>query len=212
MAAARYRLHREGRERRQSVQQHEVTVAAAVAAPARTLSAEDINALPVHVWSFSSTTSNASDTVATSTTSTTPSTLATLLTAAPIPHTSQASSGLGSGFEEISRDVLDALPAQGWRAWVAQVINTLPVWSFPTTTSNTSASIAVAAVAAAADQNTAQDTECSICVTPFQHGDIVKTLPCAHHFHSECVDKWLRQHGTTCPNCRHPAASTTPSA
>ncbi|KAK4351317.1 hypothetical protein RND71_030630 [Anisodus tanguticus] len=44
--------------------------------------------------------------------------------------------------------------------------------------------------------------ECCICLGIFQDGDKVKVLPsCQHCFHSECVDKWLRNQ-SSCPLCR----------
>lgn len=45
--------------------------------------------------------------------------------------------------------------------------------------------------------------QCPICLKEFQ--DAQKTvikMPCAHHFHVECVEKWLKQ-TSTCPSCRH---------
>lgn len=42
---------------------------------------------------------------------------------------------------------------------------------------------------------------CSICRSEFQFGEEVRTLPCRHEFHTECVDQWLRIK-PTCPLCR----------
>ena len=33
-------------------------------------------------------------------------------------------------------------------------------------------------------------TECSICLTPI-HNSELKTLPCEHSFHTECIDEWM---------------------
>nr|XP_009610438.1 RING-H2 finger protein ATL66-like [Nicotiana tomentosiformis] len=50
--------------------------------------------------------------------------------------------------------------------------------------------------------NTAAEVECCICLGIFQDGDKVKVLPsCQHCYHSECVDKWLRNQ-SSCPLCR----------
>lgn len=43
--------------------------------------------------------------------------------------------------------------------------------------------------------------DCSICLTEFSTGESVKSLPCAHQFHSECINKWLQAHNT-CPVCK----------
>uniref|UniRef100_A0A7N1A1A4 RING-type E3 ubiquitin transferase n=1 Tax=Kalanchoe fedtschenkoi TaxID=63787 RepID=A0A7N1A1A4_KALFE len=42
-----------------------------------------------------------------------------------------------------------------------------------------------------------QDLECSICLEGMK---VAKEMPCKHRFHSGCVDKWLRIHGS-CPVC-----------
>ena len=41
-------------------------------------------------------------------------------------------------------------------------------------------------------------TECVICLQPYETGDMLKTLPCLHFFHSSCIDDWL-SHRSTCP-------------
>jgi len=43
------------------------------------------------------------------------------------------------------------------------------------------------------------DTVCSICLTSL-YPRFLK-LPCEHHFHGGCIDKWLWKHNT-CPLCR----------
>lgn len=47
---------------------------------------------------------------------------------------------------------------------------------------------------------------CIVCLEEYKAGDIVKTLPCLHYFHSECIDKWLKRNGK-CPECRVPISS-----
>lgn len=60
--------------------------------------------------------------------------------------------------------------------------------------------------------------QCAICMDDFKENDSARRLPCSHHFHDECISRWLRlvkeefswrwniclcvlQHGT-CPTCR----------
>lgn len=43
--------------------------------------------------------------------------------------------------------------------------------------------------------------QCAICMEDFNENDAAKRLPCSHHFHEECILRWLRLHGT-CPTCR----------
>lgn len=42
---------------------------------------------------------------------------------------------------------------------------------------------------------------CSVCLEQVNEGEIIRTLPCLHQFHSTCIDPWLRQQGT-CPVCK----------
>ncbi|KAK3225095.1 hypothetical protein Dsin_004957 [Dipteronia sinensis] len=44
-------------------------------------------------------------------------------------------------------------------------------------------------------------SECPICLEEFHEGDEVRGLPCAHNFHIECIDEWLRLN-VKCPRCR----------
>ncbi|VVB17800.1 unnamed protein product [Arabis nemorensis] len=44
-------------------------------------------------------------------------------------------------------------------------------------------------------------TECPICLEEFYVGNEVRGLPCAHNFHVECIDQWLRLN-VKCPRCR----------
>ncbi|XP_059298096.1 E3 ubiquitin-protein ligase MPSR1-like [Lycium ferocissimum] len=45
-------------------------------------------------------------------------------------------------------------------------------------------------------------TECAICLLEFQPGGQAKEMPCQHRYHSNCINKWLRIHGS-CPVCRY---------
>ncbi|KAG4392616.1 hypothetical protein AAZX31_04G165400 [Glycine max] len=44
-------------------------------------------------------------------------------------------------------------------------------------------------------------SECLICLEEFHVGNQVRGLPCAHNFHVECIDEWLRLN-VNCPRCR----------
>ncbi|CAG9529766.1 unnamed protein product [Cercopithifilaria johnstoni] len=46
---------------------------------------------------------------------------------------------------------------------------------------------------------------CVICQCDFEKRDLVRMLPCGHHFHLKCIDKWLKGN-RTCPICRQNAA------
>ncbi|WMV15126.1 hypothetical protein MTR67_008511 [Solanum verrucosum] len=47
-----------------------------------------------------------------------------------------------------------------------------------------------------------QGIDCSVCLSNFELGEEAKEMPCKHHFHSICIDKWLGINGS-CPICRY---------
>lgn len=48
----------------------------------------------------------------------------------------------------------------------------------------------------------AEDAECCICLSAYDDGAELQELPCTHHFHCTCIDKWLRINAT-CPLCKY---------
>ena len=42
---------------------------------------------------------------------------------------------------------------------------------------------------------------CSICLESFRTGELIKFLPCFHHFHAEELDNWLLVNAS-CPICK----------
>ncbi|XP_057496353.1 E3 ubiquitin-protein ligase At1g12760-like [Actinidia eriantha] len=47
----------------------------------------------------------------------------------------------------------------------------------------------------------AEDAECCICLCTYDDGTELRELPCRHHFHCSCIDKWLYMNAT-CPLCK----------
>ncbi|CAM8957025.1 unnamed protein product [Rhodiola kirilowii] len=47
-----------------------------------------------------------------------------------------------------------------------------------------------------------EDAECCICLSSYDDGVELRELPCGHHFHCTCVDKWLFINAT-CPLCKY---------
>lgn len=49
-----------------------------------------------------------------------------------------------------------------------------------------------------------QAAGCAICLCPFEHGEAIRLLVCSHHFHKECIDRWVvsMQLAADCPLCK----------
>ncbi|XP_039135688.1 E3 ubiquitin-protein ligase SDIR1-like [Dioscorea cayenensis subsp. rotundata] len=47
---------------------------------------------------------------------------------------------------------------------------------------------------------------CSVCLEQVNVGELVRSLPCFHQFHCNCIDPWLRQQGT-CPIYKYRVSS-----
>jgi len=49
------------------------------------------------------------------------------------------------------------------------------------------------------------EEECPICFASYEEGDELRTLPCLHAFHTECIDQWLTSRRSAsslcCPVC-----------
>jgi len=52
------------------------------------------------------------------------------------------------------------------------------------------------------------DSSCAICLSDYILDDKIRILPCKHHFHLECVDRWLIIN-KTCPFCKRDITNTT---
>lgn len=42
---------------------------------------------------------------------------------------------------------------------------------------------------------------CAICLEDYAEGQQMRTLPCSHSFHPNCIDRWL-QRNRACPVCK----------
>merc|ERR1712232_1465170 len=52
------------------------------------------------------------------------------------------------------------------------------------------------------------ENKCMICMEHFANGDVLRTLPCLHRYHKQCVDTWLHR-SSTCPICKRDVTDTT---
>jgi hypothetical protein len=50
--------------------------------------------------------------------------------------------------------------------------------------------------------NANAQTMCAVCLAEFELGDQVRTLPCFHQYHPDCIDPWLLQVAALCPICK----------
>jgi hypothetical protein len=41
-------------------------------------------------------------------------------------------------------------------------------------------------------ENLGDNLQCAICMDDFKENDDAKRLPCSHHFHEDCISRWLR--------------------
>lgn len=55
------------------------------------------------------------------------------------------------------------------------------------------------------------DASCVICLCDYEADEVVRFLPCKHHFHRDCVDVWLRLDKACCLCKQDIDAQTTPS-
>ena len=46
------------------------------------------------------------------------------------------------------------------------------------------------------------NSSCVICLAEYDDGDVVVTMSCKHHYHTQCLEKWLSKE-KKCPVCRH---------
>ena len=63
--------------------------------------------------------------------------------------------------------------------------------------------LTVQAVAASDDPRAASEgwEICVICLAQPTEGELLRMLPCGHHFHKSCVDEWFNRGKTSCPLC-----------
>jgi hypothetical protein len=51
-------------------------------------------------------------------------------------------------------------------------------------------------------QGSDEDSKCLVCYCDYEEGETVKTLPCFHKYHKQCIEEWFKVQNF-CPFCRH---------
>ncbi|XP_026412015.1 E3 ubiquitin-protein ligase SDIR1-like [Papaver somniferum] len=110
----------------------------------------------------------------------------------------------GSSAQSLSEEEINALPVHKYKA------------AGPQSKSSTVQQASSSAIpeqkkpdAAKPDEvlkSTEDGLTCSVCLEQVDVGEIVRSLPCLHQFHANCIDPWLRQQGT-CPVCKFRAGT-----
>jgi len=49
------------------------------------------------------------------------------------------------------------------------------------------------------------DSNCLICLQPYEQEEELRILDCKHGYHKECLDQWIGAGHNNCPMCRKPA-------
>ncbi|KAJ4719990.1 E3 ubiquitin-protein ligase SDIR1 [Melia azedarach] len=124
-------------------------------------------------------------------------------------------------FDELDYETLRALDADNvpTASMSDEEINALPVHKYKVSGSQSGASSMQSASSSAPAEQKKLDTAiavgslktedeltCTVCLEQVNVGETVRSLPCLHQFHANCIDPWLRQQGT-CPVCKLRAGS-----
>ncbi|KAK7290160.1 hypothetical protein RIF29_04387 [Crotalaria pallida] len=108
-----------------------------------------------------------------------------------------------SSTPSMTEDEINALPVHKYKVSGPQSSSSL----MQQASSSTSAEKKQDGTNAAGSMKVSDDElTCSVCLEQVNVGDVLRSLPCLHQFHANCIDPWLRQQGT-CPVCKFRARS-----
>ncbi|KAF8397454.1 hypothetical protein HHK36_016371 [Tetracentron sinense] len=121
-------------------------------------------------------------------------------------------------FDDLDYETLRALDSDNpstASSMSEEQINALPVHNYKATGPQSDGSSVKQASSSSTSAEKKQDTAkadgslkspgdeltCSVCLEQVNMGELIRSLPCLHQFHANCIDPWLRQQGT-CPVCK----------
>ncbi|WOL04731.1 E3 ubiquitin-protein ligase [Canna indica] len=109
----------------------------------------------------------------------------------------------------MTEEEINALPVHKYKVFSNQVSNS--GWQSGGSTFHEASSSSIAASEQKKQESVKLDGNlkssedeltCSVCLEQVIVGELIRSLPCLHQFHANCIDPWLRQQGT-CPVCKH---------
>lgn len=108
-----------------------------------------------------------------------------------------------SAIPSMSEEQIDALPVHKYKVASSQSGGSSLQQASSSTPSEKAheISITVGSTKSGDDELT-----CTVCLEQVNVGELIRSLPCLHQFHADCIDPWLRQQGT-CPVCKYKVGS-----
>ncbi|KAH0673291.1 hypothetical protein KY284_024378, partial [Solanum tuberosum] len=103
----------------------------------------------------------------------------------------------------MTEEEINALPVHKYKVSGPQSAGTS---THPTSSSGSTEKKQEPANAIGGTKNSDDELTCSVCLEQVNDGELLRSLPCLHQFHANCIDPWLRQRGT-CPVCKFRAGS-----
>nr|XP_043617930.1 E3 ubiquitin-protein ligase SDIR1 isoform X2 [Erigeron canadensis] len=101
----------------------------------------------------------------------------------------------------MSEEEVNSLPVHKYKLADSKSCNNSKGSLVENASSSASPEVDSASKVGASLKSSEDDLTCSVCLETVNVGELVRSLPCLHQFHAECIDPWLRQQGT-CPVCK----------
>ncbi|KAK4741756.1 hypothetical protein SAY87_025344 [Trapa incisa] len=105
----------------------------------------------------------------------------------------------GHAVPSMSEEEINALPIHKYKATGYQRGNSS--WQQAPSSSVSFEAMQDHKAPAGSGSSSEDDLICTICLEQVNKEELVRSLPCLHQFHPNCIDPWLRQQGT-CPVCK----------